>query len=832
MKTTVILFISIIFLLPDVCSAQQYDERASFLWSDLSLRASLDSLMKWYTESIVYLDNDVEGRQVSASCTSCSFDEALNAVLSGTPISWIRRGNQIILRKQNAQEDQKSISLSGTVVDSVTGEWIVGASVLVLDSVNQPFRTIRRWCFTNAFGFFSLPNISVDRHILMIRAIGYEPSQTIIEIGASESVHGTYSLTQKEIVVNEVTIEGRKTTFASATGFTRSVYRPSVPTDQNQYILEGGRIYNPAHIGGALSTFSPEVLTDVQVIMGGLPPDYGGRVGSIVDLTVRDGSRQQFSSSVSLGSLGSNIAMEGPLGDKTTILVSGRRGYPDIGMHMFPRSGIEPSNLGFSELITKISHRYSGSTQFSLSGYFGDDKYQNSGSGETEHILNDFSWNNRMADLRLMSIASSSLFMHASLVYSRYGFSIEHSIVPDSLTVRKNEYNSDYFIEDWSLTAHAETYYTDDHTFRAGVELVRHTLQASINEFSSQVAPLNFTNYSTWEAAIYLQDQWKILPRFMVELGGRATSFTGNQGSFSAIDPRFSLLIHVSDQTRLYGSLSAINQFLHPYRTSGVFLLYPAIFWYPSTEKIHPSTSLNGTVGIEQSFMDDAYALSAEAYYRVINDFHEFGQDTTLSHSLTLEQLTLSGTMKTYGISCGIRKRYGSISGSIQYNLSRSFESFKELNGGEEFVPPFDRRHEIQITSNYAITETLTLSALCVAASGQSFVQTVRSTSPPNTAYALGANPSRGDKNSTYITEINSNRWPGFQRLEFNASYRFYIRNFPCQISLRLLNSYGLVDQFIWKLHRDAFHQLYWTAELRNVSLFPLYPALEIEMRL
>jgi hypothetical protein len=830
MKMAITLFTSVLFLmmLPGIGVAQRSIERSSFHWDNLPLRTSLDSLMKWYTESIVYLDKDVEGKEVSGLCADCSFDQALNTVLSGTSLTWIRRGNQIILKEQNIQEARQFTAFSGTVSDLITGEWIVGASILLQDSADQTYRTVRRWCPTNAFGFYSLPDVPIGQYILVIRAIGYETVKQIVDSVAEESVRYNISMAQKDIIVKEVTIEGHRITLASATGFTRSAYRRSVPSDQNQYMLDGGRIYNPAHFGGVLSTFSPEVLTDVQVVMGGLPPYYGGRVGGIVDLSMRDGSRQRFSGSLGLGSLGSNLALEGPFTNNTTFFVSGRRGYPDIGMQVFPRDGVVPSRLGSSELITKITHRFSGSDQVSMSGYLGGDTYQNKVIGDREQLDNNFSWSNRMLDLRWISIATPFLFAHASVIYSRYDFDLQHRVIDNSLSTYNTRLSSDYTIEDWNFNAHAENYYTEDHTLRAGVELIHHGIHATISEFSSQVAPYALQNYSSWEAVVYLQDQWKILPRLLVELGGRATSFTSDKGSFSAIDPRFSLLVTLDEQTHLYSSLSAINQFLHPYRSSGVFLLYPTIFWYPSTEKIHPSTSLHATLGMEYSFMDDAYIISAESYYRIINNLHEFGNDTTALHSNNLEQLSLSGTGKTYGLSCSLRKRLGDVTGSISYNLSWSFESFMEINDGGEFNPPFDRRHELQVTSSYEVAENWTLGALCVVASGQSLPLESISVAPKA---ASERNDLTVNVAPREFSDVNGSRLPGFQRLELNIIHRFMLRNFPCQFSLRLLNSYGLLDPFIWKLQRSGSNELRWNATLRDVTLFPLYPAVEIVVR-
>ena len=826
MKQAVILFISLMFVVSMTWNsmAQNSHERASFNWKHVPLRVSLDSLMKWYSESIVYLDGDVEGKETSASCRECGFDEALSSVLRGNALNWIRRGNQIILRTEEIQKNINVTTISGVITDSLTGEWITGANVLFQKVEDGEPAGIPRWCPTNAYGFYSLPDVSLGRYVLVVRALGYEVRNGRIDSLTEKPIQLNISMIPKAIVLNAVTIEGHRQALAAVEEFSHSTYYRSVPSDQNQYMLDGGRIYNPAHFGGVLSTFSPEVLTDVQILLGGLPPSYGGRLGSIVDLSMRDGMRQRFAGSAGAGTLGSQISLEGPLAERTSFLVSGRNTYPDAAMNILSPHGVTPSQTGSLELTSKLTHRLSSSDQISLSSYFGRDTYSNNVEDGTSRFSNDFSWGNNMVDLRWIGIASPSLFLHAAVVYSRYNLDIQHHENFSTLSPDGIQFSSNYTIEDWNLNVHAENYYTEDHTLRAGIELIHHTMNGSISAFSSQIAPYSLQNNTSWETALYLQDQWKILPRVLSELGGRVSRFSSAAGSFSAIDPRFSLLITMDDRTHLYTSLSAISQFLHPYRNSGVFLFYPAIFWYPSTEKMQPSTSLHATLGVERTLEDDAYILSAETYYRITNNLHEFGYDTTTIHANNLEQASFSGTGRTYGVMVSVRKRLGDLTGSINYNLSWSYESFAEINGGNEFVPPFNRRHELQAAATYTIGEQWSLGAFCVVASGQTLPSEPASVPfPSNVGKTNQVEVGVANAISTGFTDINGSKLPGFQRLELNISRQFVLSSFHCEGTFRLLNSYGLIDPFQWSLyHRST--GLRWNAVLKEVTPLSFIP--------
>jgi hypothetical protein len=308
----------------------------------------------------------------------------------------------------------------------------------------------------------------------------------------------------------------------------------------------------------------------------------------------------------------------------------------------------------------------------------------------------------------------------------------------------------------------------------------------------------------------------------MAELGARATSFTGDRGSFSAIDPRFSLLFTPDESTRLYTSITTINQFIHPYRNSGVFLLYPTIFWYPSNEQARPSTSVQLTLGVEKIWNDDAYVVSAESFYRNTHNLHEFGLDTAASPLRDLSTSVLLGTGRSYGLEVMFRKRTGDLTGAVSYTLSWDRHMVPELNGGEPFAPPFDRRHELQITLSYTLGAHWVLGALCFVASDQS---------PSFEPMTVRARPENIAGSPSVMLEYDRSRLPGFQRLEFSVLHYVALWDLPCQFSLRFLNSYGLLDPFNWELVNSGDPRSKWKAKVEELKLFPMFPSLGFMVR-
>jgi hypothetical protein len=827
MNRRVILFISLLLTVGiSGAAAQQREGRASFRFKETSLRASLDSLMRWFPVSIVYLDRDVEGKSVSAGCEECDFEGALSSVLEGTSLTWIRMGNQVVLKVRDVQKPGPVGTVSGVVMDSLTGGWLAGATVLLQDSLSQTRLSVRRWCPTNVSGFYALRGVAPGSYLLVVRALGYRVAVIPTVVAGGQSLRQDVGLVEANITMQEVTVEGHATALRSAEGFSRGLYIRSTPSDQTEYLLDGARIYNPSHFGGVLSTFNAEVMNDVQVMVGGLPPYYGGRIGGILDLSMRDGTSDRLSGSAGAGSLGAHISLEGPVGAGTTFLISGRRGYPDPPVPHLQDYGT-PSRLGLSEVTAKLTHRLAPGDQLFVNCYIGRDAYDNLVNGNGTKLSNNFSWGNSTVNLGWTAIASSSVFLRASALYTRYDFSLQH-ILTDSLQHILMEasplplgtpLSSDYAIEDIGLRAHAEHYYDQEHTLRGGVELVHHRTQGNISEFSTRIGRKSLDGFSSWELSIYLQDQWRILPRVMAEIGARATSFTGSEGTFSSIDPRFSLLVSLSERVRMYGSLTTINQFLHPYRNSGVFLFYPTIFWYPSTEKIKPSTSLQVTLGVDAG--DDTFVASAESFYRTTSNLHGFGIDTVTVQTSELDNAILYGTGRSYGVEFALHKRTGDLTGSVSYTLSWVTEQFAEINGGNPFSARLDRRHELQVSASYTPAENWIFGAVAVVASGEN----------PASFETPLINGDRNFSPALAIPDVNGSRLPGFQRLELSATRVFSLSGVQCLLSFRLLNAYGLVDPFSWGLRNVSDPRLMWTASLDELKLLPLFPTLGILVR-
>jgi len=61
--------------------------------------------------------------------------------------------------------------------------------------------------------------------------------------------------------------------------------------DQNLVQLDEAIVYNPNHLFGLFSTFNVNSINHVQLIKGSFPAEIGGRLSSILDITMKEGRK-------------------------------------------------------------------------------------------------------------------------------------------------------------------------------------------------------------------------------------------------------------------------------------------------------------------------------------------------------------------------------------------------------------------------------------------------------------------------------------------------------------------------------------------------------------
>lgn len=143
-------------------------EPINFQFSDVSLQHAIDFLIDTYHLPIAYQDNQIRGISVTAECSNGSVRDALDALLSRTPLHWQKIGAQFVVSEQSAgsrSTNQKKGIITGTVTDLATGLPLLDANVVVEDT---PYGAA-----TNSAGVFAIRGLPEGLYDVRFSFVGY-----------------------------------------------------------------------------------------------------------------------------------------------------------------------------------------------------------------------------------------------------------------------------------------------------------------------------------------------------------------------------------------------------------------------------------------------------------------------------------------------------------------------------------------------------------------------------------------------------------------------------------------------------------------------------------
>lgn len=119
------------------------------------------------------------------------------------------------------------------------------------------------------------------------------------------------------------------------------------------------------HLFGFFSVFNGDAIKNVSLVKGGMPAQYGGRLSSVLDISMKDGNMQDYHVEGGIGTISSRFTLEGPIAkDKASFMLSGRRTYVDILAKPFvPKtSSFYGSGYFFYDMNMKMNHIISKKT--------------------------------------------------------------------------------------------------------------------------------------------------------------------------------------------------------------------------------------------------------------------------------------------------------------------------------------------------------------------------------------------------------------------------------------------------------------------------------------
>ena len=165
---------------------------------------------------------------------------------------------------------------------------------------------------------------------------------------------------------------------------TSGLYVRGGSPDQNLILLDGTPVYNAAHLFGFFSVFNADTLNNVELIKGGFPARYGGRLSSVLAISMKEGNMQQLHGEGALSLVASRLTLEGPIKkDVASFIVSARRTYLDVLARPFIKSQLakEGNAGGLGYTLAWSNRRFTELNQGRIFPYKYDRRHDISLSG-------------------------------------------------------------------------------------------------------------------------------------------------------------------------------------------------------------------------------------------------------------------------------------------------------------------------------------------------------------------------------------------------------------------------------------------------------------------
>lgn len=508
---------------------------------------------------------------------------------------------------------------------------------------------------------------------------------------------------ETDVLKAVLTLPGVKSVGEASSGF--NVRGGSV--DQNLILFNDGTVFNPSHMFGVVSSFNPDVISDVELYKSSIPAEYGGRISSVLDVRGKAGNSSKIAGSLGLGMLMSNAHLEGPIGSNTTFNLGARTTYSNWLLKFIPEgSGYSGGRASFSDINLGISHKINDRNSVHAYGYWSRDRFAFS-SDTTFHYSNlnfALKWRSNLSDRTSMTVTGG---------YDSYA---------NQLDDYSNDYNGyllDTRVQQFFAKLGFSSVLNDRNTLSYGLNAIRYDLNPgslSPRNADSKIVARDLARQRGTELALYADETWNVSDKFSLEGGLRLSGFLAEAPAkfYGAPEVRLSGKYSFKDNLSLKAGFNSMSQYIH--LMTNTASISPMDTWQLSTASVRPQSGWQAASGLYWTVADNTIDLSLEGYYKQMSNALDYKSGAQLSMNENLVDDLVRTRGRAYGVELMARKNLGKLNGWVSYTWSRSkLQEIEDrgiytINGGAWYNAPHDKPHDFKLVGNYRFTHRYSIS--------------------------------------------------------------------------------------------------------------------------
>jgi hypothetical protein len=585
--------------------------------------------------------------------------------------------------------------------------------------------------------------------------------------------------------------------------------------DQNLVQLDGAPIYNASHFFGFFSVFSPDALDQVELYKGNMLASFGGRLSSLIDVTLREGNNEQIHGEGGIGSISSRLTLDGPLfSDKSTFVISGRRTYADVFLKLSNDKDIRNNKLNFHDLSGKFSFILSERDKLTISSYEGSDFL-----GLDEQF--GLGWRNWISSAQWSRNISEKVFFDLQGYHSRYNYSVEFDD-PDNGFEWRNKLSETGVKGQWTLLQSDKI-----QSYWGFQSQLYHFSPIELNPAAnSSIEPIVTNPKNGLLNSAFAGLTYEITPKLSTEAGlrwgffnqignGVVYIFEGNQVGpdipiietvsyrslenikfYQGLEPRIAFRYLINDEFSIKAAYNRNFQYVQIASNSSAGL--PIDRWILAGTYTPPIRSDQVSLGLFRNFDNNRWEFSVEGYYKDLRNVIDLRNGAQVLFTDNVETELLTGNGWSYGAEFLLRKNVGKTTGWLAYTYSRTWREISGISLGQKYNPRFDRPHDITLVLNHEFSPSWSAGLTFIYTTGQAV------------SFPIGVYDLDNQSVPLYSDFRNGDRFPDYHRMDASVTWKNADkgRKWKGSWNFSVYNLYGRKNPFAYEfreIYNDNF---------------------------
>ncbi|MGF7137974.1 TonB-dependent receptor [Roseimarinus sediminis] len=589
---------------------------------------------------------------------------------------------------------------------------------------------------------------------------------------------------------------------ASTPAFRNDIIIRGGGPSESVFYLDGIEVPNINHFatqgasGGPVGIINADFIREVKYYSGAFPANRSDALSGVLEFSQVDGNSEKLKFRASLGASEVSATIDGPIGEKTTFIVSARRSYLQLLFGVLEL----PFLPNFYDMQFKVKTRIDQKNELTFIGLGAIDVFElNTGIEEPDDFQN-FILNN-IAVNEQWTYTNGAVYKHfhntgfSTVALSRnmlnnesYKYFENDESDPDNLVLNYKswEIENKLRIENTNRVNGFKFNYGGDFAY------VRYTNDTYQKRFYDGFpVEINYdTDLRLFKYGLFAQASKNLLAdQLILSLG---TRFDGNNYSTSMnnpleqFSPRFSVAYNFSDQLSFNGNIGRYYQ-LPPYTSLGFQvndefvnknndLKYIGTNHYIAGFEYRPKQVIQLSIeGFLKTY--DQYPYSINDNIPLANKGADYGV-------LGDEEVLSIAEGRAYGMEIFARiNNQKNLNGNISYTLVRS--EFKQANTDEYIPTTWDSKHLLTSFVTYKMKKDWSIGAKWRLVGGLPYTPYDIEKTSIVEAWKVNGGP--------YLdyNRLNAERFSAFHQLDLRVDKAFYLEKLTAKFYIDIQNAYN-----------------------------------------